>query len=156
MRELMAHSPFMERQHFLLISSVCRSVTLPLFSFELFLSAEQAGIVSHIEDAPEPDAPRVSVASAVRMQDRETSINGSSELGVPAASEDGQCSCIGVDESQVLRGESEDSLGIIKVGNVAEKEAETGSRFSRVATGEGEQAELITRVHAFEPLAPLR
>src|SRR5664280_3133183 len=60
------------------------------------LSAEQTGVVRHVEAGAEAELPRITVFGAVANQHRVTSIHAESDVGIPAAEEDRTRAGIGI------------------------------------------------------------
>ena len=106
MVEVVDHLRLVERQVLRTVLAEHVARQLPAVGFEPVARAETVGVVRHVEHCAEPNAPRVLfrlVVLGLPDQHRHTAVDGLGELGIPARSEDGAGTGVGVEDGDVFR-----------------------------------------------------
>jgi hypothetical protein len=121
---------------------------------ELLARAEEAGVVGHVEHAPERDVPRVPGRVVLAHQDGDAPVDGAGQLRLVGRAEDRAGAGIGVEEPKVFRHQSEAARLVAQLFGPLEEEGEAG-RLRMLALGQRQQAELITPMHTGKDRLPV-
>src|SRR5690349_6358387 len=87
--------------------------------------AETKGLwLVHVEDAADPEIPRVLLRWPLFDENRHALVDGASDLRVPARSEDRRRARIGIDAGEILGSQLDASFLVLQVGHFVREEHE--------------------------------